>query len=119
AHGLVRVVGGVATYRATEPLYAGADNFGYRLVKDGANSNEAVVSVAVTPVASGTFNFVEDYANSKFSLSPWRSYSSSYGHTSSSVVGFGSVLFGGSMYTSRHFGIYGDIDSYAGDATYN
>jgi hypothetical protein len=110
AHGRVRLNGNTVTYRSTDPLFSGTDTFNYRFTNGITSSNEGTVKVIVTPLASGTTVHTENYADGAFALGGWRSYSSSTGHTPSSLAGFGA---GG-----RHFRIYGDAASYAGDAVY-
>jgi hypothetical protein len=110
AKGNVNFSGSIATYQSTNPLFYGQDSFKYKLTRGAVQSNEATIVVNITAAPSGNTAMVESYANGNYVLSGWQSYSSSYGHTANTQVGF---VAGG-----KHFGIYGDVNSYAGDSLY-
>lgn len=77
------------------------------------------MNVVITAVASGTSTLTENYSGSQYVLSGWKSFSSTFGHTVNSVTGFASATYNGVLSPSRHFGIYGDNASYAGDSAYS
>lgn len=117
-HGAIAIKGNAATYRTTSPVYNGSDSFTYKIVNNGLSSNEATVTVTITPLASGTTTYIENYFANNFTLSGWNSYSSATGHTANTLVEFRTGSFNGVAGPSRHFGIYGDSAVYAGDAKY-
>lgn len=118
AHGRIRLVGQTVTYRATDPLFSGTDTFGYRFTNGTISSNEATVSVTLTPLASGTSTHTENYFAQNFSLAGWRSYSSTAGHSANSLVEFRSGSYNNTPTSTRRFRVYGDSSSYAGNAAY-
>lgn len=118
-HGVVTIQGMIATYRVTEPLFTGSDRFKFKLASGGVSSTEASVDVTVTPVTAGAHTFTENYTAGAFDLTGWTNHSSSFGHTVNTVVGFDSATHNSVVMPSRRFGIYGDIGSFAGDASYN
>jgi hypothetical protein len=116
--GRIRVAGSKVTYRSTNPLYSGEDSFGYRFTSGGVTSTEGNVAVNITPLASGTTTYTENFAGQAFALQGWRSYGSTVGHTSSSLVEFRRGSYNGAASDVRRYKVYGDIASYAGDTTY-
>lgn len=111
AHGRITIHGIRATYRSTDPLFNGTDSFDYKVTKDSVDSNEATVSVTVTPLTSGTNTYTENYAGGAFQLNGWTTYTSTAGHTANTIFEFRNGM--------RRLAVYGDGASYAGDATYN
>ncbi len=108
--GRIVVEGTTVTYRSTDPLYTGKDTIKYRFVNGATSSNEATIVVNLTPIPAGTYSRIENYTGGDFSLAGWRSFSSTMGHTSSSLVETGP--------TGRRFKVQGDMAAYAGDAAY-
>lgn len=118
AHGTLSLDGTIATYRPSDPTFSGTDAFTFKLTNGPVQSNPANVSVTITPLASGTTTYVENYLSSAFALTGWRQFTSQAGHTANSITVFSSTTYNGVATASRNFGVYGDIASYAGDAEY-
>lgn len=119
AHGWVKFKNNSFIYRATNPLYNGQDSFRYQIVSETVTSNEATVSVTISPLASGATTFTENYASQKFSLMGWKTFSSMSGHSVNSLTEFRTATFNSVLGDSRHFAMYGDIAAYAGDSVYD
>jgi hypothetical protein len=118
AHGTVSFLGTLATYRPADPTYHGTDSFKYKLINASTVSNEAEVSVTITPLTSGSYTFTENYAGHAYALTGWKQYTSDFGHTMNSVAQFSTTTYNSVSSDSRRFGIYGDSNGYLGDSFY-
>ena len=117
-NGVITIKGTTLTYTPNDALFIGEDSFKFQVAVGTSWSPDVNAKVIVTKIANKTYLFSETYDGLGYQLEGWKNYSSSFGAGTITPNIFEAGTFNGMPVFARAFKLYGDSNSYLGDAAY-